>query len=139
MPLLHRLLLFFLRFSCSSELDESDSELALLEADELKLPDSSLDSDSDAGFCCCMLSRGMFFKYSRKFSVIPPSPMEVKKLMENHVFLGLSLGKIDSNESCIVGSESHSFSLRIPRCSDSSYTITKYQNQHNKMFQLRGK
>ncbi|TYG97938.1 hypothetical protein ES288_A10G077900v1 [Gossypium darwinii] len=138
MPL-HRLLLFLLRFSCSTELDESDSELALLEADKLKLPDSSLDSDSDAGFCCRMISRGMFFKYSRKFSVIPPSLMEVKILMENHVFLGFSLGKIDSNESCIVRCESRSFNLRIPRCSDSSYTITKYQNQHKKISQLRGK
>lgn len=68
-------------------------------------------------------ARGMFFKYSRRFSVIPPSPIEVKKLMENLVFLGLSFGKIDSKESCIVGSERRSFNRRMPRCSDNSCTI----------------
>ena len=111
----------------SSELDESsdsDCDLDVSESDESELSDSSSDSesgsDSDTCFCCCMISRGMFFRYSRKFSVIPPSPIDVKKLMANRVFLGLSLGKMDSNESCIVGSVSRSLSKRIPRCSDSS-------------------
>jgi hypothetical protein len=72
--------------SLSSELD-SDSEL---DPELLSKPDSDpLDSDSeDAGFCCCIISRGMFFKYSLRLSVIPPSPMDVKKLIENLVFFG---------------------------------------------------
>jgi hypothetical protein len=81
-------LLFLLRLlSLSSELD-SDSELD--SEPELSEPDSDpLDSDSDdSGFCCCIMSRGMFFKYSLRLSVIPPRPMEVKKLMENLVFFG---------------------------------------------------
>jgi hypothetical protein len=46
----------------------------------------------------------------------------VKKLMANLVFLGLSFGKIESNESRMVGSVRRSFSVRIPRCSDNSCT-----------------
>lgn len=122
-------LLFFSRLlssiSLSSESD-FDSEELESESEESELWDSS--SESDTGFCCCMISRGIFFKYSRKFSVRPPSPIEVKKLMENLVFFGLSLGNIDSNESCIVGSVRRSFNSRIPKCSDNSYTIkTKIQ------------
>ena len=117
------LLLRFLRLSSlplslslSFELeDDSDSDES--ESSELALPDSS---DSETGFCCCMIRRGMFFRYSRRFSVIPHRPIDVKKLIENLVFFGLSLGKIDSKESCIVGSFSRSFSKRIPRCSDNS-------------------
>jgi hypothetical protein len=30
----------------------------------------------------------MFFKYSLRLSVIPPRPMDVKKLIENLVFFG---------------------------------------------------
>jgi len=116
-------LLFLLRLlSPSSELDsESDSELdPELEISE---PDSDpLDSDSDdSGFCCCIMRRGMFFKYSLRLSVIPPRPMEVKKLMENLVFFGWSLGKIDSKEPCMLGSFSLSLSRRMPRCSDNSW------------------
>jgi hypothetical protein len=79
------LLLLRLR-SLSSELD-SDSEL---DPELLSESDSDpLDSDSeDAVFCCCIISRGMFFKYSLRLSVIPPSPMDVKKLIENLVFFG---------------------------------------------------
>ena len=120
------LLLFFLRLlSLSSELDgsDSDSELADSESEESELPDSSSDSESETGFCCCIISRGIFFKYSRRFSVRPPSPMDVKKLMANLVFFGLSLGKMDSKESCIVESLSRSLRRRIPRCSDNSYSI----------------
>lgn len=49
--------------------------------------------------------------YSPKFSVIPPSLVDVKKLMANPVFLGLPFEKMDLNESCI-------FRSVMPRCSD---------------------
>ena len=115
---------YFLRFlllsslSLSSELDESDcdSEPDDSESEESELP----DWESDTGFCCCMIRRGIFFRYSRRFSVRPPSPIDVKKLMQNRVFLGLSFGNMDSNESCIVGSFNRSFSSLMPRCSDNS-------------------
>ena len=91
-------------------------------------------SDSDAGFCCCMISRAMVFKYSRKLSVIPP--MEVTKLMENHVFLGYPWENRFKQVLHRI-SESRSLSLQIPRSSNSSYTITKQQvqNQQNSFFQ----
>ncbi|WVZ23247.1 hypothetical protein V8G54_001791 [Vigna mungo] len=68
-----------------------------------------------------MIRRGIFFKYSRRFSVRPPRPMDVKKLMQNRVFFGLSFGNMDSKDSCIIGSFNRSFSSRIPRCSDNSW------------------
>ena len=40
-PLPH--LLLFLRLSFSTELDDSDSELAVFESDELEIPDLSTD------------------------------------------------------------------------------------------------
>ena len=102
--------------SLSSELDESDSELA---DPVTELPELS-DSCS-----CCIIRRGIFFKYSRKFSVMPPSPMDVKKLIENRVFLGLSLGKIDSKESCIVGSLRRSYNAtEIFSCNADEIIVT---------------
>lgn len=124
--------LFFLRrfFSSSSLLalslslglvllvsDSEDTDPELISSDEELLCSLSLGITG----CCCMMRRGMFFRYSRKLSVRPPRPIEVKKLMANRVFLGLSFGKMPSNESCIIGSDNLSFSLRRPRCSESSW------------------
>lgn len=77
-------------------------------------------TDSNTTSCCCVIIRGIFFKYSRRLSVTPPRPIDVKKLMENLVSFGLSLGNIESNESCIVVSLSLSLSRRMPRCSANS-------------------
>ncbi|KAG5010621.1 hypothetical protein GYH30_018976 [Glycine max] len=125
--LLHFLLWFLcllsLSPSLSSELAESDSELADPESDESELPDSSSDADSEPCFCYSRLRRGISFKYSRRFSVRPPRPMDVKKLMQNRVFFGLSFGNMDSKDSRIVGSFNRSFSSWIPRCSDNSCNI----------------
>lgn len=92
------------------------------EPDSLALELSDLLSSDPEEAGCCMIIRGMFFKYSLRFSVMPPSPIEVKKLIANLMFFGVSLGKMDSNESCIVWSLRRSFSMRIPRCSDNSCT-----------------
>jgi hypothetical protein len=115
------LLLLLRLLSRSSGLD-SDSGSELDPELELSEPDSDpLESDSDdSGFCCCIIRRGMFFKYSLRLSVIPPRPMDVKKLIENLVFFGWSFGKIDSKEPCMLGSFSLSLSRRMPRCSDNS-------------------
>ena len=95
------LLRFLFSLSLSSELEEEDESVSESDS-ELSDPDD--DSDSATCFCCCMMRRGMFFRYSLRLSVIPPRPMEVKKLIANLVFFGLSLGKMDSSDSCIVGS-----------------------------------
>ena len=102
------LLRFLFSLSLSSELEEEEEEEEEEEVDESdsepELSDPDDDVDSATCFCCCMMSRGMFFRYSLRFSVMPPRPMEVKKLIANLVFFGLSLGKMDSSDSCIVGS-----------------------------------
>jgi hypothetical protein len=50
----------------SSELDSDSDSDSELDPDLLSEPDSDLlDSESeDASFCCCIISRGTFFKYS---------------------------------------------------------------------------
>ncbi len=45
---------------------------------------------------------GIAFKCSLKSSVSPPKPIDVKKLMANLVFCGLSRGKSPSKASCNV-------------------------------------
>ena len=112
------LLRLLVSLSLSSELEEAGDESESESDSEPELSDP--DSDSATCFCCCMMSRGMFFRYSLRFSVMPPRPMEVKKLIANLVFFGLSLGKMDSSDSCIVGSWSLSLSSLIPKCSDNS-------------------
>ena len=119
---LHDLLLRFLfSLSLSSELEEDDEPDSDSDSEsELSDPDDDPDSDSATCFCRCMMRLGMFFRYSLRFSVMPPRPMDVKKLIANLVFFGLSLGNIDSSDSCIVGSWSLSLSSLIPKCSDNS-------------------
>lgn len=82
----------------------------------------------------------MFFRCSRSSSVKPPKPIDVKKLIENRVFLGLSLGKSPAKCSWNVlqkkcnnlrhiklragksyWSLSRAFSLPSPMYSDSSW------------------
>ena len=46
--------------------------------------------------------------------VSPPRPIEVKKLMANLVFLGLSRGMIPSNAGANIGSLSFLFNLGKP-------------------------
>lgn len=114
------LLLCLLSLSLLSELDsdsDPDSDPDCKEDDPPSLPDSS---ESVTCFCCSIIMRGMFFKCSRRLSVIPPRPIDVKKLMANLVFFGWSLGNIESNESFMVGSLRRSLSRRMPRCSDNS-------------------
>lgn len=89
------------RFSGSES--DSDSELEDSERDELELSDPS-SSEYINGFCCCIIKLSIFFRYSLKVSVVPPKPIDVKKLTANLVFFGLSLGKMESKDSCIVGS-----------------------------------
>ncbi|KAJ4961243.1 hypothetical protein NE237_021153 [Protea cynaroides] len=76
-----------LLLSESPELDTSDadSELESSDSEEPELPESG--SDSETAFCCCMISLVIFFRYSRRFSVSPPRPIEVEKFIENLVFL----------------------------------------------------
>lgn len=50
-------------------------------------------------------------KNSRRSSVRPPRPHDVKKLMANLVLRGLSLGKRPSKAAANVGSRSLSFNL----------------------------
>ena len=87
------------------ELLESLSEelelLELLDEEELLLSESLSLS---AGFCAMIIIFGMFFRCSRSSSVKPPRPMEVKKLMANLVFFGVSLGIIPWKYSAIPGS-----------------------------------
>lgn len=45
------------------------------------------------------LTLGICLRCSLKSSVRPPSPIDVKKLIENLVFLGLSLGNIPEKAS----------------------------------------
>lgn len=119
------LLRFLFSLSLSSELEEDDES----DSDSDSEPElSDPDSDSATCFCCCMMRFGMFFRYSLRFSVMPPRPMDVKKLIANLVFFGLSLGKIDSSDSCIVGSWSLSLSSLIPKCSDNSCNQCKSCN-----------
>ena len=86
---------------------ESDEVSVLLEVvsdpeedDESSLEDSSRFAAAAAAAvaaCCAAISLGRFFNTSRMLSVSPPRPMEVKKLMENRMFLGVSFGKSPSN------------------------------------------
>jgi len=51
-----------------------------------------------------MIFRGIFLRWSRKPSVSPPSPIEVKKLMLKRVLRGLLRGKSPMKHSCMNGS-----------------------------------
>jgi hypothetical protein len=129
----------FRRFSDSLSLelddddddDESESELDALDDDESEseseLEESELESGDDdvssaaSAAACCMMSLGALRKCSRKSSVNPPRPMEVKKLMANRVFLGLSLGNRPSKSCCMVGSRRRVLSFARPKNSAISW------------------
>lgn len=69
--------------------------------------------------CIAMLcGDSFFFAY-----VSPPRPIEVKKLMANLVFLGLSRGSNPSKAMANIGSLNLSFSLGRPKNSASSWNI----------------
>lgn len=59
--------------------DESESELS--------------ESETASAIFCAMIIFGAFLRCSRRSSVNPPSPIDVKKLIANLVFLGRSFGK----------------------------------------------
>ena len=82
-------------FSGSSDASESESEE--LESDE---SDEELESESDE----FPAFKVPVFKKSRKLSVSAPRPIEVKKLIANRVFFGLSFGNRPSKNTCIVSS-----------------------------------
>ena len=97
--------------------DELEDEL-----EELLLLDESLSellSLSAAAFAC-MIIFGMFLRCSRKSSVKPPRPMEVKKLIANLTFFGVSRGMMPWKYSAMLGSFKRSLSLRRPSASESS-------------------
>jgi hypothetical protein len=98
-------------------LSEELELLELLEEEELLLSESLSLS---AGFCA-MIIFGKFFRCSRSSSVKPPRPMEVKKLMANLVFLGVSLGIIPWKYSAMPASCSRWFSFLRPSASESSW------------------
>jgi len=86
-----------LSFSLSEE--ELEEELSLEEEslESLSEESESLELSSlELSGCCCMIFFGWDFKCSLNSSVRPPNPIEVKKLIANLVFFGLSLGRIYS-------------------------------------------
>ena len=86
------------------ELLEDEPLLLLLEELLLSLEEEEelLESPPPEGWVLfVMIIFGAFFKCSRKSSVMPPNPMDVKKLIANRVFRGLSLGKMPLKISAI--------------------------------------
>ena len=80
----------------------SGSDSLELEPDELESGSEELpESDSASEFAATVFP---VLRKSRKLSVRPPKPIEVKKLMAKRVFLGLSFGKSPSKKTCMVSS-----------------------------------
>jgi hypothetical protein len=106
--------------------DEEEEEEESLPEDDEDEDEEESDEDSSArclaaSACICWANNfGAFFRCSLNPSVSPPNPMDVKKLMANRVFLGLSLGNMPENTSCMYGSLNRSLSIASPRTSDSS-------------------
>ncbi len=75
-------------------------------------------SASAAAFAACSLGSSLYS--SRILSVMPPRPMEVKKLMAKRMLAWVSLGKMPSKKGCSMGVCSRSFSFSRPRLSLSS-------------------
>ena len=71
----------------SLSLDELDDD----DDDELLLS-TSLSLSLSAAALACAIILGIFFKCSRRSSVKPPKPMDVKKLIANLTFFGVSRG-----------------------------------------------
>lgn len=78
-------MVFFFFFAFSSSLEELSDD----EDDE----DEEDDEEDDEELETSTFFRGLAFKKARKSSVKFPKPIEVKKLMENRVLAGSSLGK----------------------------------------------
>ena len=85
--------------------------------------DASFLAGAAAAWGLLMMVFGRFFRCALMLSVRPPSPIDVKKLMEKRVFLGRSFGKTPSNHPAEValGSCSRSFSFRRPNSSARSW------------------
>lgn len=95
-----------------SDEDRSESE----EDDESEeSEESESDDESDDESACCSASFGAFRRCSRRPSVNPPSPIDVKKLIAKRVFFGLSRGKRPAKYGCMYGSLKRSLSLASPR------------------------
>lgn len=84
--------------------DESEPEDEPLELESESLPELESESlpDSESlsrpSRCCAIIIFGAFCRCSRRSSVKPPRPIDVKKLMAKRVFFGLSLGNICAND-----------------------------------------
>ena len=122
---------FFFFFLSSSLLDEEEEdeeeeeedeeeELSEEELSEEELSEE-LESLSTSCCCCCIIILGAFLRCSRSCSVRPPRPIEVKKLMANLVFLGLSLGNNPVKWCAIELSCIRSFIFANPKCSHRSW------------------
>lgn len=68
-----------------------------------------------------MMSFGSCFRCSLMSSVRPPSPMDVKKLMLNLMFRGVSFGKTPATQGLAISSDSRALSAGRPIASDSSW------------------
>merc|ERR1719158_2700928 len=109
---------FFCFFLASSSLLDEEEEEELLSEELLS---EELESLSSSGCCCCIIILGAFLRCSRNCSVSPPRPIEVKKLMANLVFLGLSLGNKPVKCCAIEPSCIRLFILASPKCSHKSW------------------
>lgn len=70
-----------------------------------------------------MMMAGARLRCSRMFSVIAPKPIEVKKLIENLVFLGLSIGNMFWRYISRFGSLKRSVSFFKPIPSSTSWNM----------------
>ena len=100
----------------SLSLDELDDD----DDDELLLSESLSLSLSAAAFAEAIIL-GMFFRCSRRSSVKPPKPMDVKKLIANLTFFGVSRGMMPWKYSAMLASINRTFNFRSPSASESSW------------------
>jgi hypothetical protein len=84
-----------------SEDDEEEDDDEEEEEEELTDPLLWAANNSCCACICKASNLGAFFKCSRRASVKPPSPMEVKKLIAKRVFLKLSVGNSPPNTCCM--------------------------------------
>uniref|UniRef100_A0A1B0BJ00 Uncharacterized protein n=1 Tax=Glossina palpalis gambiensis TaxID=67801 RepID=A0A1B0BJ00_9MUSC len=99
--------------------DVVDDELALVEEEDSVVTFTGLLAKISAFIAGTDL--GAFFKNCLNSSVKPPKPMDVKKLIENRVFRGLSFGKTPAKLSIKASSLSLRFSWLRPIYSANSW------------------
>jgi len=92
--------------------EEEDELLPLL------LPDS--ESESLTTCACAIIFFGAAAWCARRSSVRPPRPMEVKKLIANRVFFGISFGNKPPKAPCMYGSANFWFIASMPINSETS-------------------